>query len=297
MSEKVLTDERIRRFRAWLVRDEKSENTIAKYVFDVEAFRAFAEGRGRGRTAPDGTTDAPPRGITKADVVAYKEALIERGYASRSINSMLASLASFFRFAGWKGMEVRGLRVQRRAFYPEERELSEREYKRLVEAAERRGETRLALILQTIAGTGIRVSELRYITAEAVRCGETTVRLKGKTRTIFLVRKLKMKLARYMKEQGIEDGPLFLARDGSPLGRSTVWREMKRIAETAHVAATKVFPHALRHLFARLFYSIEKDIAKLADILGHSSIETTRIYIMTSGTEHKKRMERLRLIL
>lgn len=210
---------------------------------------------------------------------------------------MLASLNGLFAFLGWHDLKVKMLKLQQQVYCPEEKELTRQEYTRLIRAAERRHNRRLCLILQTICGTGIRVSELRYITVEAVRRGEAVVNCKAKTRAVFIVKALKQKLLRYAAEQGIESGMIFVTRTGKPVNRTNIWREMKSLCQEAEVNPKKVFPHNLRHLFARVFYGIEKDIAKLADILGHSSIDTTRIYIISTGTEHRQRMENMHLIL
>lgn len=275
-----LTSREIERFRNYLREEEKSENTIEKYIRDVTAFSAYCNGA-----------------ITKDTVIAYKQSLIDGGYAVRSINSMLASLNSLFSFLGWYELRVKSLKIQQQVFCPEEKELTRAEYERLCRTAERKHNERLCLILQTICGTGIRVSELQFITVEAVRKGEATVSLKGKTRSIFIVSDLQKKLIRYISEQKITTGSVFVTRTGKPLSRTNIWREMKNLCIEAEVNPEKVFPHNLRHLFARVFYGIEKDIAKLADILGHSSINTTRIYIISTGTEHRQRMERMRLII
>ena len=275
-----LTNKEIEKFRNYLREEEKSENTMEKYIRDVTAFSAFCDGT-----------------ITKDTVIAYKQNLIDSGYAVRSINSMLASINSLFSFLGWYELRVKSLKVQQQVFCPEEKEMTKAEYERLCRTAERKQNERLCLILQTICGTGIRVSELQFITVEAVRKGEATVSLKGKTRSIFIVRDLQKKLLRYISEQHIMTGAIFITRTGKPMSRTNIWREMKSLCIEAEVNPEKVFPHNLRHLFARVFYGIEKDIAKLADILGHSSINTTRIYIISTGTEHRQRMERIRLIL
>lgn len=275
-----LTSREIERFRNYLREEEKSENTIEKYIRDVTAFSAFCDGM-----------------ITKDTVIAYKQNLIDSGYAVRSINSMLASINSLFSFLGWYELRVKSLKVQQQVFCPEEKELTKAEYERLCRTAERKQNQRLCLIVQTICGTGIRVSELQFITVETVCKGEATVSLKGKTRSIFIVRDLQKKLLRYISEQKITSGAVFITRTGKPLSRTNIWREMKSLCLEAEVNPEKVFPHNLRHLFARVFYGIEKDIAKLADILGHSSINTTRIYIISTGTEHRQRMERMRLII
>lgn len=210
---------------------------------------------------------------------------------------MLASINSLFSFLGWHELKVKTIKVQQQIFCPEEKELTRQEYERLCRTAERNHNTRLSLIIQTICGTGIRVSELQFITVEAAKRGEATVSCKGKTRSVFIVRDLQKKLLRYAVEQGIESGCIFITRGGKPVSRTNIWRDMKALCEEANVNPNKVFPHNLRHLFARVFYGIEKDIAKLADILGHSSINTTRIYIISTGTEHRKRMENMRLII
>lgn len=275
-----LTSKKIERFRNYLREEEKSENTLEKYIRDVTVFSEFCDGA-----------------ITKDTVIAYKQSLIDGGYAARSINSMLASLNSLFSFLGWYELRVKSLKVQQQVFCPEEKELTRTEYERLCLTAERKQNERLCLILQTICGTGIRVSELQFITVEAVHKGEATVSLKGKTRSVLIVRDLQKKLLRYISERKITTGSVFVTRTGKPMSRTNIWREMKSLCIEAEVNPEKVFPHNLRHLFARVFYGIEKDIAKLADILGHSSINTTRIYIISTGTEHRQRMERMRLII
>lgn len=275
-----ITRKKIENFRKYLREEEKSDNTIEKYIRDVSAFSAFCEGS-----------------ITKDTVISYRQSLINGEYAVRSINSMLASINSLFSFLGWYELRVKSLKVQQQVFCPEEKELTKAEYERLCRTAERKQNERLCLILQTICGTGIRVSELQFITVEAVRKGEAIVSLKGKTRSIFIVRDLQKKLLRYISEQKITAGAIFITRSGKPMNRTNIWREMKKLCIEAEVNPEKVFPHNLRHLFARVFYGIEKDIAKLADILGHSSINTTRTYIISTGTEHRQRMERMRLII
>ena len=281
MKGRILTSEAIECFKKYLREDEKSENTVQKYLRDVRAFAAYLGG-------------AP---VTKEAVIAYKNKLLSENYAVRSINSMLASLNSLFLFLGWADLKVKSIKLQRQIYYPEEKELTKAEYMRLVNTAKQKGNERLNLILQTICGTGIRVSELQYITVEAVKNEEAIVSLKGKTRSVFIVKELQKKLLRYAAEQKIQTGSIFITRTGKPISRTNIWREMKGLCKQAGVNPQKVFPHNLRHLFARVFYGIEKDIAKLADILGHSSINTTRIYIISTGDEHRKRMEHMRLIL
>ena len=281
MKGRILTSEAIQNFKKYLREEEKSENTIEKYMRDVWVFTTYMNGAE----------------ITKESVIAYKSNLISENYAVRSINSMLASLNSLFSFLNWMDCRVKSIKLQRQLYCPEEKELTKAEYMRLVNTAKQKGNERLNLILQTICGTGIRVSELQYITVEAVKNGEAIVSLKGKTRSVFIVKELKKKLLRYAAEQGIKSGTIFITRTGRPMSRTNIWREMKELCKEAGVEPQKVFPHNLRHLFARVFYGIEKDIAKLADILGHSSINTTRIYIISTGNEHRRRMENMRLIL
>ncbi len=267
-------------FKEYLISEEKSPSTIEKYIRDVRAFSAFT-----------GNSE-----ITKETVIAYKKSLQEN-YAVRSVNSMLASINSLFAFLGWHDLRVKSLKLQQQVFCSEEKELTKAEYSRLCAAAKRKHNERLNLILQTICGTGIRVSELQYITVEAIRQGEAVVNCKAKTRPVFIVKELKQKLLRYAAEQNIKSGMIFVTRTGKPINRTNIWREMKALCKEANVNPQKVFPHNLRHLFARVFYGIEKDIAKLADILGHSSINTTRIYIISTGTEHRKKMENMHLIM
>ena len=279
MEERMLKHEQICRFSDYLFREEKSAATQEKYLRDVGAFCRFASGRM----------------VTKELMVAYKQNCVEQGYAVRSVNSMLASVNSLLDFLGWQDCKVKNIRLQRQTYCAEEKELTKSEYLRLLEASKKN--TQLNLVLQTICGTGIRVSELRYFTVEAVSRGEIAVDCKGKTRTILVPGKLRKLLLSYAKGQKRWTGAIFVTRNGIPLNRSNIWAAMKKLCEAAGVAATKVFPHNLRKLFARTFYGIEKDIAKLADILGHSSINTTRIYIMTTGTEHRRKIERLGLVV
>ena len=281
MKGRILTEKIIGDFSCYLKSEEKSENTIGKYLRDVQAFFTYIGGAA----------------VTKEAVIAYKNKLLAESYVVRSVNSMLASLNSLFAFLGWTDCRVKSIKLQRQIYCPEEKELTKAEYMRLVNAAKQKGNERLNLILQTICGTGIRVSELQFITVEAVKNGEAIVSLKGKTRSVFIVKELQKKLLRYAAEQGISSGTIFITRTGRPMSRTNIWREMKGLCEQAGVNPKKVFPHNLRHLFARVFYGIEKDIAKLADILGHSSINTTRIYIISTGDEHRRRMENMRLIL
>jgi integrase/recombinase XerD len=267
-------------FEHLLREEEKSEATIAKYLHDIRFFISFLG----------------KQEISKQLVMQYKDYLAQH-YKSASANSMLVSLNRFLRFIGREESCVRLLRIQRQIFASEDRELSKKEYQRLLKAAQHRQSYRIALIMQTICGTGIRISELSYITAEAVLTGKSVVNCKNKTRVIFIPVLLQNLLKKYMKKAGIQSGPVFLSRSGKALNRSNIWREMKALCESAQVAPEKVYPHNLRHLFARLFYSIEKDIVRLADLLGHSSINTTRIYTMETGYEHRSRLEKVQRLL
>lgn len=277
---RFLTGEIISDFKEHLILEERSTATVDKYIRDVKAFSAFVNGAE----------------ITKETVIAYKKYL-QGKYAVRSVNSMLASINSLFVFLNWHDLKVKSIKLQQQIYCPEEKELTKAEYTRLCRAAKHKHNERLNLILQTICGTGIRVSEMQYITVEAAKQSEATVSCKGKTRSVFIVKELQKKLLRYAQSHGIKTGCIFITRTGKPISRTNIWREMKAICNEAGVNPQKVFPHNLRHLFARVFYGIEKDIAKLADILGHSSINTTRIYIISTGTEHRKRMENMRLVI
>ena len=279
MDERRISGKTINAFRNFLLQEEKSPATMEKYLRDVRAFLAFSQG-------------GP---VNKELVMAFKKDLLERGYAVRSINSMLASLNSLLSFLGWSDCKVKNIRQQRQTYCAEEKELTKKEYFRLLEAAKENPQ--LNLLLQTICGTGIRVSELRYFTVEAVRRGRIIVNCKSKTRTILVPGALKNLLLQFAKQRGIGSGAVFVTKNGNPLDRSNIWTQMKRLCVRAGVNPGKVFPHNLRKLFARTFYGIEKDIAKLADILGHSSIDTTRIYIMTTFTEHRKKIEQLGLVI
>lgn len=280
MKGKILNPKILEKFKEHLILEERSTSTVEKYIRDVKSFTNYVNGDE----------------ITKETVINYKKHLQEN-YAVRSINSMLASINSLFVFLGWHELKVKSIKLQQQIYCPEEKELTKAEYARLCRTANLKHNKRLNLILQTICGTGIRVSELQYITVEAVKQGEAIVNCKAKTRSVFIVKELKQKLLRYAAEQNIKNGIIFVTRTGKPMSRTNIWREMKALCNEAGVNPQKVFPHNLRHLFARVFYGIEKDIAKLADILGHSSINTTRIYIISTGTEHRMRMENMRLII
>ena len=264
-------------FKFFLTEEEKSEATIEKYIRDVRFFGEFISNRE----------------ITKQEVMEYKKNLVEN-YAPASVNSMLVSLNCFLHFIERPDCCVKLLKIQRQMFVSEKKELTAAEYRRLLMAAQG---TRLELVIQTICETGIRVSELKYITIEAVEQGRATVECKNKTRVIFIPTPLRKVLLQYIKKSGIKAGSVFVTKSGKPLNRSNIWRDMKALCEKANVAPGKVFPHNLRHLFARTFYSIERDIVRLADLLGHSSINTTRIYTIETGRQHLDCLERMHRML
>lgn len=262
-----------------LKNQERSQNTVEKYAHDVAAFLSFAG-------------DVP---ITHQLVITYKKQL-EQQYAPTSVNSKLAAINGYLAFCGLPQCKVKPLKLQRRIFAPAEKELTQAEYKRLLAAAKGQSNERLYLVMQTICSTGIRVSELQYITIAAAERGRADINCKGKRRVVFLTPELCKMLLRYTKKRGIQSGTIFLSRTGKPLSRHRIWADMKALCKGAGVEKSKVFPHNLRHLFARTFYSIEKDLGRLADVLGHSNINTTRIYTMDCGQEHMRILRRLPLL-
>ena len=275
----IISSKVIEKFVQWLRTEDRSEGTVEKYVRDVTKFGLWL-------------TD---REISKERVSEWKEVLLSENYAPVTINSMLASVNTFCRFLGLD-CKVKFLRIQKKLYREENRELNRHDYEKLIETAEKQGKHRLALLIETIGATGFRVSEVQYITVEAVKEGRTQISLKGKIRDILLPGKLCRKLIKYAKKNGIKVGAIFVTRNGTPMSRKLIWAEMKAICENAGVAASKVFPHNLRHLFARIYYKATRDIAKLADLLGHSSIETTRIYLLSTGEEHARQLEMLGLV-
>ena len=280
MQDYTITGEQLQAFRQRLVWEEKSPATIEKYLRDAAAFTAWLDGRA----------------ASKAAAGAWKAALLEAKLAPATINVKLAAVNRFLVFLGWPAFRVKPLRIQRRLFRDDSRELTRPEYLRLLETARPQGRERLALLLETICGTGIRVSEVRYVTVEAVYRGRVEISLKGKIRTILLPGKLCRKLLKYARKQKIASGEIFLTRNEKGISRRQIWAEMKALCDKAGVAPSKVFPHNLRHLFARTFYRVCRDVARLADVLGHSSIETTRIYLISTGTEHAGTLARLGLV-
>ncbi len=271
-------------FKRYLITEEKSEKTVEKYIRDLNRFKKYVA-----ESVGDGALDIPK----KETLIAYKNYLAEN-YSLVSVNSMLASLNSYLSFIGRADLKVKQFKIQKKTYRSEEKELTKAEYKRLIKTAKEN--KRLDLIIRTICGTGIRVSELKYIDADSVRQGEFVVTCKNKTRTVFIVKELQKKLLKYIQDNDIKE-TVFVTKTGRPVDRISIWRDMKKLCRKAEVNPAKVFPHNLRHLFARTFYGIEKDIAKLADILGHSSIDTTRIYIITTGAEHRRRMENMHLVM
>ena len=280
MKNHSLIPEQITAFERYLRTEERSSGTIEKYLRDVRAFAVWLNGRI----------------VTKETAAGWKEHLLDRHYAPVTINSMLAAINAFFRFVGWEDCRVKFLKIQRRMFREASRELSREEYDRLLSTAHTLGRDRLALLMETICASGIRVSEVRYITVEAARQGQTEIALKGKIRTILLPDKLSRKLLKYARHKKIASGEIFRTESGKSLGRRQIWAEMKQLCKYAGVAPSKVFPHNLRHLFATTFYRACRDISRLADVLGHSSIETTRIYLLTTGSEQVKQMDQLGLV-
>lgn len=281
MSVRRLTLEQLDAYDTFLRQEERSSGTREKYRRDMKAFYLWLK----------------ERAVTKEAVIEWKEHLVDAGYASVTVNSMLAALNGLFGFLGWEEYRVKFLKIQRRMFREEDRELTQEEYNRLLRTARNRGRERLALLMETICATGIRVSEVRHITVEAARTGKAEVALKGKIRIILLPGKLCRKLLKYAKKQKIVSGEIFLTENGKSLNRRQIWAEMKGLCEYAGVTPSKVYPHNLRHLFATAFYKACKDISRLADLLGHSSIETTRIYLTVSETEHVGQLEQLGLVL
>ena len=277
---RTLTDAQIERYLSHLREQERSPATIQKYAHDLKALSRWLMGEP----------------ATKATLLEWKQRLSE-SYAPATVNAMLTAVNGCFRFLGWKELPVKLLRLQKNLFLEESRELTRQEYVRLVSTARCRGEQQLTLVIQTLCATGIRVSELRFITVEVLRRGRAEVSNKGKRRIVFLPEKLRRLLRSFAKAQKITAGAVFVTRTGQPLNRSNIWRSMKALCGAAGVAAQKVFPHNLRHLFARIFYSMEKDLSRLADILGHSSVNTTRIYTAESGAVHARQMERMGLIV
>ena len=274
-----ITKELIKNFRRYLIEEEKAAATVEKYIRDINV---FADWLGE-------------KELDRETVLIYKENLTQN-YAPASVNSVLSSLNSFFTFNEWYNLRVKNLKIQKQLFANKDNELTKEEYERLLTAAKSKGNEQLYFLMQTICSTGIRVSELCYITVESLKAQKAQINLKGKMRVVILPKELCKMLLKYSKEQNITSGSVFVSRNGKPLDRSNIWKMMKALCESAGVARAKVFPHNLRHLFARTFYSIQKDIVRLADILGHSSVNTTRIYTMETGETHRRQIQKLGLL-
>ena len=276
----TITKHNCQAFADYLRSEERSAGTIEKYLRDVRSFARWLD----------------RRTLTRENAAAWRGVLLSQRYAPATVNSMLSALNRFLRFLGREDCRIKFLRLQRRTFRDQRREITREDYRRLLDAAGERGQKRLALLMETICSTGIRVSEVRWITLEAARQGRAEISLKGKIRTILLPAKLCRKLLKYAKERKIASGEIFLTGSGKSLSRRQIWREMKQLCALAGVEESKVFPHNLRHLFATVFYRACRDIVKLADVLGHSSVNTTRIYLLTTGAEHARQLEKLGLV-
>ncbi len=276
---RTVTNEIVNKFKLYLYEEEKSGNTIEKYMRDIRFFREWLGSRE----------------LDKTVVLEYKKELCQR-YAPASTNSVLSSLNALFVFMNWHELKIKTLKIQRQIFASKDKELTKAEYERLLTAAKAKKNERLYYLMQTIAATGIRISELRCITTDAVRTGQAVINCKGKMRMVFLTKQLREMLRGYIKTNNIKNGSIFVTRNGKPLDRSSVWKMLKSLCKSANVPRDKVFPHNFRHLFARTFYSLQKDIVRLADILGHSSINTTRIYTIESGEVHLKQLQKLDLL-
>ncbi len=275
-----ITDKTLSAYKEYLEIEEKSPATVGKYLHDIISFSEWLANKE----------------LTKKSVLEYKEYL-KQVYSVSSVNSIISSLNSFFEFAKIPSLHIKTLKTQKQIFMKNEKELTKQEYERLLQAAKSKGNERLYLLMQTICSTGIRVSELKFITVEAVENETAEIFCKGKTRSVFLPKDLCRLLLKYAKRRKIISGPVFVTKTGTPLNRSNIWSDMKKLCQSAGVSKSKVFPHNLRHLFARTYYSVRKDIIRLADILGHSSVNTTRIYTMETGDVHRKQIQRLGLLL
>ncbi len=274
-----ITIELIQRFKAHLINEEKSSSTLEKYIRDITVFMEWCK-----------ETE-----LSKSVVLEYKQDIVEK-YAPASVNSILSSLNSFFSYNEWYDLKVKALKIQRQIFSTKDKELTKIEYERLLVAAKQKKNQRLYYLMQTICATGIRVSELKAITVSAVNSGQASINCKGKMRIVILPNQLCKMLKDYIKENNIKSGSVFVSKNGKPLDRSNIWSDMKKLCESAGVSKDKVFPHNLRHLFARTYYSIQKDVVRLADILGHSNVNTTRIYTMETGEIHRQQIQKLGLL-
>lgn len=278
--EHIVDKTKLKEFQKHLMQEEKSSATIKKYMREVELFSEFLRGKG----------------VNKEIILAYREYLLNQ-FQAQTVNGKLSAISAYLKFAGWDHLAVKLIKVQRRSFLSEDKELTDVEYRRLLTAAKQQHNLRLYYLMMTVCSTGIRISELKFITLDVLKVGYAEIRLKGKNRRVILPKDLVERLQHYVSQQGVTTGPVFQTRNGRPLDRSNICHDMKRLCEVARVDANKVFPHNLRHLFARSFYAIEKNLAHLADILGHSSIETTRIYIAVSMKSHERVIRKMQLIV
>lgn len=278
---RIITGAALAAYQSHLSNEEKAKNTIDKYMCDIEKLMVFAQGQP----------------LTQERLIDYKDYLKAQGYEARSINSYLAAVNGFFKFMEWYELHARAIKIQKEPFLTEKQEITKAEYQRLIRTAKKRKNERLAMIIMTICATGIRVSELKFLTVETVRRGIMEVDNKGKVRKVFISKELQSHLQRYLKKYKIQKGIVFCTASGKEVHRSNIWRDMKVLCEEAGVDQTKVFPHNLRHLFAQTHYRLHKDIVKLADILGHSNIETTRIYTRTSSREYQRQLSKMGLVL
>ena len=274
-----ITDELILSFKNFLVDEEKSENTVEKYIRDITTFMTWLNGQD----------------VTKLLALTYKKELNKK-YAPASVNATISSLNSFFAFMEWHNIRIKALKIQRQIFSSASKKLTKSEYEKLLNAAKNKKNDRLYFLMQTICSTGIRVSELPYITTAAVKSGQAIIKCKGKIRVVILPKELRKMLKVYIRENNITNGSVFVSRNGKPLDRSYIWKILKNLCESAGVSKNKVYPHNFRHLFARTYYSLQKDIVRLADILGHSGINTTRIYTMETGEVHRRQVQKLGLL-
>ena len=275
-----INEKNILKFKNFLTFEEKSDLTIEKYVRDITNFSNWLG----------------KKGVTKKLLLEYKNLLIKK-YAPASVNSIISSLNTFFIWKKKYDLKIKSLKIQKQIFSREDKELTKDEYRRLLAAAKNKKNERLYLLMQTICSTGIRVSELKFITVKAVYLKRAVINLKGKTRIVLIPDKLCHILLKYIKKNNIKDGSVFVTKGGKPLNRSNIWLDMKKLCEDAKVERDKVFPHNLRHLFARTYYTVERDIVRLADILGHTSVNTTRIYTMEPGEIHRNQIQRLGLLI
>lgn len=276
----TITENNLKSFERYLYYNEKAGATVTKYILAV---RRLAEYLG-------------DRQISKNLLLKYRDKLQEK-YKAQTVNGVLSAINAWLCFMGKEKMRVKLLKIQRQVFLSEEKELNMAEYKRLLGAARKTGKERLYMIMLTLCGTGIRISELKYITVESARAGRADIHMKGKSRTVLLQKKLCRKLLAYARIHGIREGQIICTKNGKPVDRSNICRELKRLCKSAGINPSKVFPHNFRHLFARKFYEVEKNLAYLADILGHSNIETTRIYVAVSAKAHEHVLEKMQLVI